>query len=397
MTHRTATLTVHAGREDLSELGVHVPPIDLSSTYPTPDPLLASASLDALVAGAAEAPNPVYARLHNPTVARFERALAALEQAEQAVAFSSGMAALTAVLLALADRGRHVVAVRPLYGGSDHLLSTGLLGTTVSFVHADAVAAAIRPDTALVLIETPANPTLELVDIRDVARQAGAVPVVVDSTFATPILQRPLAHGASLVLHSATKFLGGHGDVVAGVVACSAHYAAKLRQIRILTGAILHPLAAFLLLRGMATLRLRVLAAQDNATILAARLAQHPRVRRVHYPGRCHGAAAEIVRAQMDGPGAVLAFELDDVADCDPFLQALQLITPAVSLGSVDSLIQRPAGLTHRIVDADAREECGISATLLRMSVGIEDADDLWADLAQALARCSAAPLAAAA
>lgn len=390
MTHRTATLAVHAGREDLAKLGVHAAPIDLSSTYPTPDLALAGASMDAWVAGAEQAPNPVYARLHNPTVARFERALATLEGAQQAVAFSSGMAALTAVLLALQERGRHIVAVRPLYGGSDHLLSIGLLGTEVSFVPATAVAAAIRSDTALVLIETPANPTLELVDIRSVVRQAGAVPVLVDSTFATPILQRPLEHGAALVLHSATKFLGGHGDVVAGVVACSAEYAAKVRQVRILTGALLHPLAAFLLLRGMATLRLRVLAAEDNATVLAARLSQHPLVRRVHYPGRLHGAAAELLRAQMDGPGAVLAFELNDPAVCDAFLQALRLITPAVSLGSVDTLIQRPAGLTHRIVDAQAREECGISPALLRMAVGIEDVDDLWDDLAQALACVSA-------
>lgn len=383
---KSATLVVHAGREDLSKLGVHAAPIDLSSTYPTPDPELAGASLEALAGGAESAANPVYARLYNPTVARFEHALAALEGAEQAVAFASGMAALSAVLLALADRGRHIVAVRPLYGGSDHLLSTGLLGTTVSFVDAHAIAQAIRPDTALVLIETPANPTLELVDIAAVVRQAGKVPVLVDSTFATPILQRPLEHGAAMVLHSATKFLGGHGDVVAGVVACSAEIAAKLRQVRILTGAILHPLGAFLLLRGLATLRLRVLAAEDNALLLATRLARHPMVARVHYPGRTGAAQAAILRKQMDGPGAVLAFELHPDGDADRLLRALKLITPAVSLGSADTLIQRPAGLTHRIVDATARAEHGISEGLLRMSVGIEDAEDLWADLKQALA-----------
>lgn len=389
MKHRIATQAVHAGREDLTRLGVHAAPIDLSSTYPTPDPALAGASLEAFVGGAESAPNPVYARLHNPTVARFEHALATLEGAEQAVAFGSGMAALTAVLLALQDRGRHVVAVRPLYGGSDHLLATGLLGTTVSFVEADAVAAAIRADTALVLIETPANPTLNLVDIADIVRQAGSVPVLVDSTFATPILQRPLEHGAAMVLHSATKFLGGHGDVIAGVVACSAELAGKLRQVRILTGALLHPLGAFLLLRGLATLRLRVLAAQDNALLLATRLAKHPDVAKVHYPGRTRGHQAAIVHRQMSGPGCVLAFELHAGVDADRMLQSLRLITPAVSLGSVDTLIQRPAALTHRVVDPQARAAGGISEGLLRLSVGIEDAEDLWADLKQAIEACS--------
>lgn len=385
MKQHIATQVVHAGREDLCTLGVHVAPIDLSSTYPTPDPDAAAASLEAFVNGAENAVNPVYARLHNPTVARFEHALATLEGAEQSVAFASGMAALTAVLLALSEHGRHIVAVRPLYGGTDHLLATGLLGTEVSFVEADGVAAAIRPDTALVMIETPANPTVELVDIEAIVSQAGKVPVLVDSTFATPILQRPLEHGASLVLHSATKFLGGHGDVVAGVVACSAELAGKLRQVRILTGAILHPLAAFLLLRGLSTLRLRVLAAEDNAVILATRLARHPQVAAVHYPGLSTAAQGAIQRRQMSGPGSVLAFELHSGAEADRMLRGLRLITPAVSLGSVDTLIQRPAALTHRIVDAQARADCGISDGLVRMSVGIEDAEDLWADLAQAL------------
>lgn len=379
---RMATQVVHAGRENLSELGVHVAPIDLSSTYPTPDPALAEASLEAWVAGAAQAANPVYARLHNPTVARFERALATLEGAEQAVAFGSGMAALTAVLLAAQQRGRHVLAVRPLYGGSDHLLKTGLLGCDVSYVSAADIASALRPDTALVIIETPANPTLELVDIDDVVRQAGEVPVLVDSTFATPILQQPLRHGAAMVLHSATKFLGGHGDVVAGVVACGEDWAARLRQVRILTGAILHPLAAFLLLRGLSTLRLRVLAAQDNAIILARRLQRHALVTCVHAPGLMD---ASLWRRQMAGPGTLIAFELSDALQADTVLRSLQLITPAVSLGSVDTLIQRPAALTHHVVDADTRARCGIHPGLLRLSVGIEDVEDLWADLDQAL------------
>lgn len=385
MDHRIATLAVHAGRVGLKEAGVHAPPIDLSTTYPTPDPAVATASLEAFVDGAAHAPNPVYARLYNPTVARFEDALATLEGAEESVAFSSGMAALTAIVLATQERGRHIVTVRPLYGGSDHLLGTGLLGNTVSFVTAEGVAAAIRPDTAFVLMETPANPTVALTDIEAVVRAAGEVPVVVDSTFATPILQRPLTLGAAFVMHSATKFLGGHGDVIAGVVATSARWAGKLRQVRILTGSLLHPLGAFLLLRGLATLRLRVLAAQDNAVLLATRLAKHPAVARVHHPSRASGAEAAVLRRQMSGPGSVLAFELHPGIDADAFLAQLRLITPAVSLGSVDSLIQRPAALTHHVVDPAAREGAGIAPNLLRLSAGIEDGEDLWADLAQAL------------
>jgi methionine-gamma-lyase len=215
------TTAVHAGRMDLAALGVHAPPLDLSSTYPLGDVDLAGGSYESLAQG--EHPTeggPVYARLWNPTVARFESALATLEGTPESVAFASGMAALTAVLLACARSGqRHVVALRPLYGGTDHVLATGLLGTEVTWTTPDAVAAAVRPDTGLVIFETPANPTLELVDISDVVAQAGEVPVLVDSTFATPVLQRPAQHGAALVMHSATKFLGGHGDVVGGVVA----------------------------------------------------------------------------------------------------------------------------------------------------------------------------------
>lgn len=275
------TLGVHAGREDFGELGVHAPPLDLSTTYPVRDLAEGTASFDALVAGAASAANPIYARLHNPTVARFENALAQLEGTTDAVAFGSGMAAMSACLLAAAQRGRHVLAVRPLYGTNDHLLDSGLLGIGTRWVKPDEVADAIDDGTAMVLIETPANPTLDLVDIAAVVKAAGSVPVLVDSTFATPVLQQPASLGASLVLHSATKFLGGHGDVIAGVVACDGEWAAALRQVRAATGGLLHPLGAYLLHRGLQTLSLRVLKAQDNAQVLAERLAAHPAVAKV--------------------------------------------------------------------------------------------------------------------
>ena len=270
------TLAVHAGREDFGEIGVHAPPLDLSTTYPTGDLDAATASIDSLGKGGEPIGSSIYARFHNPTVARYERALAALEGAEASVAFASGMAALTAVLLAARQPGRnHVVAVRPLYGGSDALLASGLLGHDVTFTTPAGVKEAVRPETCLVVLETPGNPTLDLVDIEQAVRDAAGVPVLVDSTFMTPVLQRPLELGAALVLHSATKFLGGHGDVIAGVVATSEAWAARVRKVRIATGALLHPMAAFLLHRGLPTLPLRVRAAQDGARMIAERLARH--------------------------------------------------------------------------------------------------------------------------
>ncbi|GAB3940724.1 PLP-dependent transferase [Micromonospora vulcania] len=315
-------------------------------------------------------------------MARFETALAELEGTAQAVAFASGMAALTATLLAAArnDR-RHIVAVRPLYGGTDHVLATGLLGTTVTWARPDEVAAAIRPDTALVIVETPANPTLDLVDIAALATAAGDTPLLVDNTVATPVLQQPARHGATLVLHSATKSIGGHGDVLAGVVACDADWAARLRQVRAVTGAILHPLGGYLLHRGLQTLPLRVRAQQATAEKLAGWLATHPAVQRVHHPS-LHDPAA-LVGRQLAGPGSLLAFEVrGGVSAAATVAGACRLITHAVSLGGVDTLIQHPASLTHRPVEGDAKPAGG----LLRLSIGLEDTEDLRADLAQALA-----------
>jgi len=382
------TLAVHAGRDDLAALGVHALPVDLSTTYPIADLGAAVESLDALTAGEATAPNPVYARLLNPTVARFEQALAALEGTEAAVAFASGMAALAAcVLAARSPEKNHVVGVRPIYGSTDRLLSSGMLGVDVTWTDADGVAAAVRPDTALVLIETPVNPTLELQDVAAAAGAAGDVPLLVDSTFASPVLQRPAALGATLVMHSATKFIGGHGDVLAGVVACPEAWAKRLREVRVFTGGVLHPLAAYLLHRGLTTLPLRVRRAQETASLLAGRLAAHPAVVRVLYPGIEGGDPRGLLGRQMAGPGPMLSFDLGTYGAAEALMRRLRLVTPAVSLGSVDTLIQHPAGLTQRVVSDATRASGGVSPGLLRMSVGLEAAEDLWADLAQALDR----------
>ena len=392
--NRLETVAVHAGKEDLVRLGVHAVPIDLSSTYPVRDLDEGTASLDALVAGEGSAANSIYARLHNPTVARCERAIAELEKAEACVAYASGMAALTAVLLAAQSRGRHVLVVRPIYGTSDHLLASGLLGMEAEFVLAEDVQTSLRPDTALVIIETPANPTVDLVDIRAVVADAGSVPVLVDSTFATPVLQNPLALGATYVMHSATKFLGGHGDVVAGVICCADELAKPLRTMRAATGSILHPFAAYLLHRGLATLALRVERAQANAIELAQRLAAHAAVGKVFYPGLGTVRNAELCRSQMRGPGSLMAFEVRDGREAAArVMQHVSLITPAVSLGSVDTLIQHPAGLTHRVVGPETQARTGITAGLMRLSVGIEHVEDVWVDLEQALAATATAKL----
>lgn len=374
------TRAVHAGRDDLTDLGVHAVPLDLSTTYPARDSAAEAARLDLLGTGALDGGLPVYGRLGNPTVARFETALAELERAESAVAFASGMAAISACLLAAGAAGTpHVVAIRPMYGTSDHLLGSGLLGNTITWTTPEDVKAALRPDTGFVMVESPANPTLAEVGLRALADACGEVPLLVDNTFATPVAQRPIECGAAMVLHSATKFLGGHGDVMAGVVACGEEFARSLRQVRFATGAVLHPLAGYLLLRGLATLPLRMAAAADTAAELARRLSGHPGVARVHYPGLATGRPID----QMSGGGALVAFEV--TGDPCAVVAGVRLITPAVSLGSVDSLIQHPASISHHIVGADGRAAAGVSEQLLRLSVGLEDVEDLWADLDQAL------------
>ena len=379
------TVAVHAGRDDLAALGVHVPPIDLSTTNPLPEVGLGGDSYEALAGGGTPLTggSHVYQRLWNPTTARFEEALARLERTPAAVAFASGMAAITACLLAAAAEGkRHVVAVRPLYGGSDHLLASGLLGTEVTWAPADAVAAARRPDTGLVIVETPANPTLELLDLARISEQCGDVPLLVDNTFATPILQRPADYGATLVVHSATKYLGGHGDVLAGVVATSEEWAARLRPVRAITGSVLHPLSAYLLHRGLQTLPLRVRHQSQNAQKLVDRLLANRAVERVYYPGLPDCDPQHLVGRQMSGPGAVFAMAVrGGYAAAARTADSVRLITHAVSLGGVDTLIQHPASLTHRPVADDAKPH----ASVLRVSVGLEDPEDLYADLERAL------------
>lgn len=372
--------------EGVVESGSHVPTIDLSTTNPLPSVELGGDSYENLATGGTLLPgqSAVYQRLWQPGVARLETALADLEGTETAVAFSTGMAALSAVLLAMVGDGKtHVVGLRPLYGGTDHVLDNGTLGTTVTWAHTvDEIADAITPETGLVIIETPANPTLELVNIARAVEAAGDIPVMVDNTFATPVLQRPIEQGAVLMLHSATKYIGGHGDAMGGLIATNEVWAPRLRHIRALTGGLLHPFGAYLLHRGLRTMPLRVRAQQATAQELAERLNGHKALARVLFPSLPGMDPEGLLGTQADGPGSMLSLDIAGGYNAAAtFIESLKLICHAVSLGGVDSLAQHPASLTHRPVAAEAKPGGGV----VRLSIGLEHVDDIYEDILQAL------------
>jgi cystathionine beta-lyase/cystathionine gamma-synthase len=388
------SVAVHAGRTDLRDLGVHAVPIDLSTTAPLPDVTEARDILDGLIEGKPlpTGASTIYRRAWNPTVARFEEAVAALEGYVpdgpsldvEGVAFASGMAATHAVILSRVAAGKpHVIAVRPLYGGTDAILESAILGTSVTYAEPDDIARHVTDQTGLVVLETPSNPTLELRDIADIARQAGDVPVMIDNTFASPVLQQPLRHGAAYSVHSATKYLGGHGDAMGGVVVASPELAQSLRPIRTITGGVMDPFTAYLMLRGIGTLPIRMRAQQESAGVIARWLTEQPQVSRVFYPGLPGADPTGLIGRQMSGPGAMLAFDMaGGFGAAEKACSALRLITHAVSLGGIDTLIEHPASLTHRVVNESAQPH----ESVLRISVGLEDPKDLIADLTQALA-----------
>jgi methionine-gamma-lyase len=390
---RFNTVATHAGHEGLTEQGVHAIPIDLSTTAPLPDIETGGGSYERMAGGAPFAPgdSTVYRRLWNPTVARLESAVAQLESidehvdssAVEAVAFATGMAAISAVFLTRVHLGKpHVVAVRPLYGGTDHILNAGVMGNEVTYVEPHNIASAITDRTGLVVVESPGNPTLELIDFDDVVAQAGEVPVMVDNTFATPYLQRPLSHCVTFSVHSATKYLGGHGDVMGGIVVTTSEEATRIRPVRAITGGLLDPMSAYLLLRGLPTLGVRMEAQQSNAVKLADWLTTRPEISRVMFPGLPGADPTGLIGRQTEGPGAMVSIEMAEGYEAAKLLcEKLTLVIHAVSLGSVDTLIQHPAALTHRPVAEEGKPGDGI----LRISVGLEHIDDLIADFDQAL------------
>jgi methionine-gamma-lyase len=343
-----------------------------------------------------ESEHYIYGRWGNPTVEALEAKLASLEGAEAAVATASGMAAVTGALLGLLGAGHHVVAPLACYGESARLLRERLpaFGIEVTFVDATRVenyAEAIRPTTRVLYAETPANPTLGITDLRalsELAHARGAA-LVVDNTFATPYCQNPLALGADLVLHSLTKALGGHGDAIGGIAAGSRARIDPIRELAVKgLGGMLAPFNAFLISRGMRTLALRQEKACRSALRIAEFLAGHPRVARVHYPGLATHPGHEIANKQMRAFGSLLSFELKGGVEAGRrVIDAVRVITHAVSLGDVRSLMTHPASTTASTMPAELRAKAGIVDGLIRLSVGIEDADDLVADLESALAR----------
>jgi methionine-gamma-lyase len=336
----------------------------------------------------------IYTRLDNPTVNALEAAVAALEGGAAGLASATGMAAVSTVFLALLGADAHVVATDALYGASRVILESELrrFGVDVTFVDTSRIEqtrAALQARTRLVYLETPTNPTMVLTDIASsaqVAHEHGAL-VAVDNTFASPYLQRPLEHGADIVVHSLTKYLNGHSDVVGGMIVSREHELAhRMRRVLRLFGGTMDPHQAWLILRGIRTLALRMEKAQENALKLALFLKDHPKVEWVRYPGLREHPQHELARRQMDGFGAMLCFGVrNGLAGGKIVMDAVRLITLAVSLGGVESLIEHPASMTHTAVPRAEREHAGIHDELVRLSVGCEDFEDLRADLDQAL------------
>ncbi|WDL97521.1 methionine gamma-lyase [Alicyclobacillus sp. ALC3] len=337
----------------------------------------------------------IYSRLGNPTTNLLEEAVADLEGGEAGVAFASGMAAISAVLVALVKTGDHILVSRGVYGCTYGLLDMlherfGVEYTMSDLGAEDAVRAVVKPNTKVIYIETPINPTMELVDLAAcsrVAREIGAT-VVVDNTFATPVLQRPIEWGADVVVHSATKYLGGHGDVILGVAVGPREL---MSTIRLTTqkdiGGVAAPFNAWLVLRGMKTLELRMQRHNETGLAIAERLSQDAAVEHVYYPGLKSFPQRELYLRQMSGAGGVIGFILKGGYEAGvQFMNRLQLCKRAVSLGEVHTLVQHPASMTHSPVPREVRESMGISDGLVRLAVGIEDVEDIWNDIEQALA-----------
>lgn len=383
-----STLTIHAGSDIDRTTGAVAPPIYQTSTF-------AFASCEQGAARfAGQEDGFIYTRMGNPTTARLETAVAALEGGFGGLATSSGMSALCTVLFALLGQGDHMVGSSSVYGPSRVVVERdfsrfGVTSTFVETADLEAVRAALRPETKLVFVETPANPTMAITDLAAVAELAhrhGAV-LLVDNTFASPALQRPIAHGADIVMHSMTKFLNGHSDIVAGMVISATEAMHRtIRPVHAYLGACMDPHQAWLTLRGLRTLAMRVRTSQAGAQQVAPWLERHPKVAWVKYPGLPSHPQYELGKRQMDGPGSLISFELKGGYDAGVrMLNHVQLMTLAVSLGGVESLIQHPASMTHAAMPRPSRIEAGITDGLVRLSVGCEDVEDVIADLGQAL------------
>jgi len=375
-----ATRVIHAGQEPDPTTGAIMQPIYATSTYIQESPGVHKGY--------------EYSRTQNPTRMAYERCLANLESGAHGFAFASGMAA-TGTILELVDSGSHIIAMDDLYGGTRRLFSgvrersAGLDFSYVDLSDLDAAAAAFRDDTAMVWIETPTNPLLKLVDLKAIvalAKKSGAI-VVVDNTFATPYLQRPLEFGCDIVMHSATKFINGHSDMVGGVVATSSDdLAERLAYLQNSIGSVSGPFDSFLALRGLKTLDVRMERHCSSSLEIARWLENDERVERVIYPGLPSHPQHGLAKEQMPGFGGIVTFFVKgDLENARRFLERCEVFSLAESLGGVESLVDHPAIMTHASVPEAERAALGISDTLIRLSVGIEALDDLIADLDQAL------------
>ena len=376
-----STRAIHAGQAPDPATGAVMQPIYATSTFKQSSPGVHTGY--------------EYARTQNPTRMAFERCIADLEGGSAAFAFASGLAAISTSLECL-DQGSHVISVDDLYGGSRRLFervrkrSMGIEVSYLDLSDPDAIEAEIRPNTRLVWVETPTNPLLKLVDLERVAAIAKkrGIWAAADNTFASPYVQRPLEHGFDLVVHSTTKYLNGHSDMVGGVavVADNAELSERLKFLQNAVGAIQGPFDSFLALRGLKTLALRMERHCTSGLKIAAWLERHPKVRRVFYPGLASHPQHALAKKQMHAFGGMISAELEGTLDdARRFLERCQLFALAESLGGVESLIEHPALMTHGSVPVDVRAALGISDTLVRLSVGIEDPDDLIADLDAAL------------
>jgi cystathionine gamma-lyase len=380
-----ATRVIHGGQSPEFATGAVMPPIFATSTFAQQSPGVHK-GLD-------------YGRSHNPTRWALERCVADIESGSGAFAFASGLAAISAVL-ELLPAGSHIVAGDDMYGGTYRLFervrrkSAGHRFTYVNLADPEALAAALTPETRLVWVETPTNPMLKLADLAAIAQlcRARGIVTVCDNTFASPINQRPLELGIDIVVHSTTKYMNGHSDVIGGVaVVGNAPHHAQLREqlgfIQNAVGAIQGPFDSFLVLRGIKTLALRVERSNSNALALAQWLEREPRVAKVYYPGLETHPQHALARRQMSGFGGIVSIELaSDLAGARRFLESCRVFTLAESLGGVESLIEHPALMTHATIPASQRAELGISDTLIRLSVGIEHVEDQREDLRRALA-----------
>jgi methionine-gamma-lyase len=382
------TRVIHVGQHPDPTFGAVAVPIYQTSTFAFETPEQGADRFAGREGGY------IYSRMGNPTTEAFEKCVASLEGGHGALAMATGMAAVSAAFLAFLESGDHVVGTDSVYGPTRLILEQELcrLGIESTFVDTSdpgAIEEAWRPETRMLYVETPANPTLKLADLSACARLAAArgARLIVDNTFASPILQRPLAHGADVVLHSTTKYINGHADVVGGVLIAGSEEAHKrLMRVRTYYGGSMDPHQSWLVLRGQKTLALRVRSAQENARRLAPVLEAHDAVERVHYPGLESHPQHALAKAQMDGPGSMIALEMAGGYEAGVrMLKGCELFTLAVSLGGVESLIEHPASMTHAGLSDEELREAGITPGLVRLAVGCEAYEDLEHDLMRAL------------